>query len=63
MSRIPVLISLLFCVATTPFFISSEKMMFGFPIWAFYSLIMIVIYSVIICYLLERYWPTKHQDK
>lgn len=63
MPRIAIFITLLFCVATTPLFIASETMILGFPGWAFYSLIMIVIYSLIICFVIERFWISKSQDK
>lgn len=53
------IISLLFCVLTTPFFVSSDRIIMGFPAWAFYSLVMIILYSFIIAILLHIYWPTQ----
>ena len=32
------------------------KSIFGFPAWAFYSLISTFIYAVIIAYFIQKYW-------
>lgn len=53
------IISLLFCVLTTPLYVSSDRIIMGFPAWAFYSLVMIILYSFIIAILLHIYWPTQ----
>jgi len=56
------IISILACVITTPLFISSEQIILGFPAWAFYSFLMIILYSFIISLLLQIYWSTKKNN-
>ena len=53
------IISLVCCVLTAPFFVSSQRIIMGFPAWAFYSLVMTIVYSFIIAILLQIYWPTQ----
>ena len=41
--------------------ITSSHFILGFPAWAFYALIMTILYSFIIVIILQIYWPTKKQ--
>jgi len=46
-------------VLTTPMFTKSTFIILGFPAWAFYTLIMTILYSFIVAIILHVYWPTK----
>ena len=52
------LISFTALVITVPWFFTdfNEEIVFGFPLWALYSLSMSVLYAIIIAVLIERYW-------
>lgn len=49
-------------VLTVPWFITSSEMIFGFPAWAFYALIVTVLYSFLIAYLFQIY-HTQNRNK
>lgn len=52
------LISIIALVLTVPwFFIDfSNTTVLGFPLWAFYSIVMSVLYAAVIAIMLGRYW-------
>ncbi len=56
------IVSLIMLVLTVPWFITSSEMIFGFPAWAFYALIVTVLYSFLIAYLFQIY-HTKNRNK
>lgn len=56
------ILSLLMLVLTVPWFITSSEMIFGFPAWAFYALIVTVLYSFLIAYLFQIY-HTQNRNK
>lgn len=56
------ILSLLTLILTVPWFITSSEMILGFPVWAFYSLIVTVLYSFLIAYLFQIY-HTKNRDR
>lgn len=43
---------------TVPWFFTdfNQNIVFGFPIWAIYSICMSILYAVIIAVLIGRYW-------
>lgn len=45
-------------VLTVPWFFTSEKseLIFGFPIWAFYSLIVSIIFAFVTAFIIGKYW-------
>ena len=53
-----------FCVLfiTVPWFYKSSNLdsIYGFPVWAFYSILFTFIYAVIIFYILSKYWPNSN---
>jgi hypothetical protein len=56
------ILSILMLVLTVPWFITSSEMIFGFPAWAFYALIVTVLYSFLIAYLFQIY-HTQNRNK
>jgi len=45
-------------VLTVPWFFTNfdNKMVWGFPLWALYSISMSVLYAMLIAILIGRYW-------
>jgi len=57
-----VALSILALVLTVPWFISSTKLFLGLPAWAFYSLVVTIIYSCVVAYLFQIFIK-KNKDK
>ena len=61
MSKIKIyVINIFLLVMMTPWFFSVYELesIFGFPKWAFYSLLATIIYAISIFFCLHRYWFT-----
>ena len=41
---------------------ASDKVILGFPVWAFYSLVVTIIYAIVIAVFLKRYWSLSAGD-
>ena len=56
--------SIFLLLFTVPWFYSSINMqsVFGFPIWAFYSLVATFIYAIIIALFLHKYWAISAKE-
>lgn len=52
------LISAFLLIATVPWFFTRfrPEHIFGFPLWAFYSFCVTVLYAIVIAFFLHRYW-------
>ena len=52
------ILNFLFIILTVPWFFLDDSInsIFGFPFWAFYSLIMTFLYAIIIYLFLKKYW-------
>ncbi len=48
-------------ILTVPwwFFEYSGTIILGLPDWAFYAVFMAIIYSIVIAYILGKFWKTK----
>jgi hypothetical protein len=48
-----------------PWFFSElqKKQILGFPPWALYSLGMMVIFAIVVCYFLGKYWDDLAGDE
>jgi|TARA_B100002003_G_scaffold8762_1_gene7713 hypothetical protein len=48
-------------ILTVPwwFFEYSDTIILGLPDWAFYAVIMAILYSIVISYILGKFWKTK----
>ncbi|MDP6726010.1 MAG: hypothetical protein QF847_02000 [Candidatus Marinimicrobia bacterium] len=54
------LISISALVLTVPWwFTESNRTILGLPEWAFYAVFTATIYSIIIAYVLGKYWQTR----
>ncbi|MEA1881885.1 MAG: hypothetical protein U9N31_05730 [Candidatus Marinimicrobia bacterium] len=54
------LISIIALILTVPWwFFEYSSTILGLPDWAFYTVFMALIYSVVITYILGKYWKTK----
>lgn len=58
----PVIFILL--LSNTPCFFHEPVMdrILGFPPWAFYSLVMMIIYAVVTCIFMSKYWTSLAED-
>ena len=54
-------ISIIVLILTVPwwFFDYSDTIILGLPDWAFYAVFMAILYSIVIAYILEKFWKTK----
>ncbi len=54
-------ISIIVLILTVPwwFFEYSDTIILGLPDWAFYAVIMAILYSIVISYILGKFWETK----
>ncbi len=54
-------ISIIVLILTVPwwFFDYSDTIILGLPDWAFYAVIMAILYSIVISYILGKFWKTK----
>ena len=54
-------ISIIVLILTVPwwFFEYSDTIILGLPDWAFYAVIMAILYSIVISYILGKFWKTK----
>ncbi len=54
-------ISIMVLILTVPwwFFEYSDTIILGLPDWAFYAVIMAILYSIVISYILGKFWETK----
>jgi hypothetical protein len=54
-------ISIIVLILTVPwwFFEYSGTIILGLPDWAFYAVFMAIIYSIVIAYILGKFWKTK----
>jgi predicted membrane metal-binding protein len=52
------LITVLLMLANIPWFFTNlrREQILGFPPWAIYSLSMMVLFALVVCFLLGRYW-------
>ncbi|MBL7012910.1 MAG: hypothetical protein ISR83_00685 [Candidatus Marinimicrobia bacterium] len=57
-------LSLLFLFFTIPWvgLLQIKTTVFGFPLWAIYSLFAGLMYCIIIAWLIERNWEITHSD-
>jgi len=56
-------LSLVTLILTVPWFITSSEIIFGFPAWAFYALVVTVLYSFLIAYLFQIYYTKKRHKR
>ena len=51
-------LSIIFLLLTVPWFglFFTGQSLFGFPIWAIYSLWMGLVYCIVIAWIIEKYW-------
>jgi len=54
-------ISIIVLILTVPwwFFDYSDTIILGLPDWAFYAVFIAILYSIVIAYILEKFWKTK----
>ena len=54
-------ISIMVLILTVPwwFFEYSDTIILGLPDWAFYAVIMAILYSIVISYIVGKFWKTK----
>ncbi len=54
-------ISIIVLILTVPwwFFEYSDTIILGLPDWAFYAVIMAILYSIVISYIVGKFWKTK----
>ncbi len=63
-SRIYLSIALLPLLSVPWFFgPSSSAVVLGFPIWALYSLAITLLFSLLLCWILQRYWSLLAEDE
>ena len=66
MSRIKLYgINIFLLIMTVPWFIINTKMqsIYGFPLWALYTLLATFIYAISIFYFLHKYWSISASEK
>ena len=52
------IVAILFLSVPWVFFESNQKIVFGLPIWAIYSLIITIVFAIVIAIIFEKKWDS-----